>query len=599
MRRVILAVLLTALLTGSATSIILIREVAAASQFLIKNLIQVTDGSSFNRPGSLIRNANGSFLLYSACCDPTAGDKHYLEVSLSQNGSIWSNPQRLPFTPNCVFPSAIQDHNGMYWLAWEHQHNGADSILIANSSNGVVWSDPFQVSSGVNCRPSLMQDRNGVYWVAYEDNSWGPEDIIVRSSADGANWSAPIYVTERGDDYCDLMASMIQDSDGTYWILMARVPPVWDGGSRIWSSHSQDGITWSTPVKIETGMASYWPQLAQGSRGSYVMVWKEFCYSASGGDNIWISRSDDCLQWKAPQRLTDREENSLLTCLLVSGEEYYVVYDVWEGNEETIWLMVVKEAPVPPVARFTYSPKPCLLDGEMTFDASASYDLDGHIVSYRWDFGDGSTAEGSTATHSYSSAGNYTVTLMVVDNDNRASTTSQVLRVNVETAFRGPIVIYIQGSRTVAGQGVAVGFNVGIENLGAMTETYDLTLLTGTTVIATFENITQPGETLTTLSATWDTTGVAAGFYTINTQITNHRGETDTIHAYNLEVCVSIRGDVDGNFGVDIYDIVLTASVYGLQNTAPLYNPNCDTNGDGSIDIFDIVTVASNYGNHL
>jgi hypothetical protein len=599
MRRLVLAVLLTALLTGSATSAIFIREVTAASLFIVKDLVQVTDGSSFNRPGALVRNADGSFLLYSACCDPTEGDKHYMEVSFSQSGSVWSSPQRLPFEPNCVYPSAIQDRNGTYWLAWEYQHWGSVGILIANSSDGFVWSDPFQVSSGVNARPSLIQDDDGVYWVAYEDNSEGPEDIVVRCSEDGVNWSAPIYVTERGDDYSDIMASLFQDSNGTYWMVMTRIPPAWDGGGRIWSSHSSDGVNWTRPAKIETNMESHSPHLVQGPSGTYVMVWKEFCCSPSGGDNVWISRSDDCIQWAVPQRLTDREENSLLTCLLASGEEYYMVYDVWQGNEETIWLMTLEEAPIPPAARFTYSPKPCLLEGEMTFDASASSDRDGHIVSYRWDFGDGSTAEGCVATHSYSSAGNYTVTLMVVDNDNRASTTSQVLQVDVERAFRGPIVIHIQGSRTVAGQGVAVGFDVGIENLGAITETYDLALLTGTTVIATFENVTQPGETLTNLSATWDTTAFAAGFYTISAQITNHRGETDTIHAYNLDICVSIRGDVDGNFKVDIYDVVLTASVYGLHKTAPLYNANCDLNGDGTIDILDIVTVASNYGNSL
>ena len=50
-----------------------------------------------------------------------------------------------------------------------------------------------------------------------------------------------------------------------------------------------------------------------------------------------------------------------------------------------------------------------------TFDATASTDPDGTITDYRWDFGDGTTATGVTATHQYTAAGNYPVTLTVVD----------------------------------------------------------------------------------------------------------------------------------------------------------------------------------------
>jgi parallel beta-helix repeat protein len=50
----------------------------------------------------------------------------------------------------------------------------------------------------------------------------------------------------------------------------------------------------------------------------------------------------------------------------------------------------------------------------VSFDAGASTDNVG-IVSYEWDFGDGSEGTGKTATHAYTSAGEYTVTLTVKD----------------------------------------------------------------------------------------------------------------------------------------------------------------------------------------
>ncbi|MEW6069721.1 MAG: PKD domain-containing protein [Candidatus Thermoplasmatota archaeon] len=49
------------------------------------------------------------------------------------------------------------------------------------------------------------------------------------------------------------------------------------------------------------------------------------------------------------------------------------------------------------------------------FDASRSYDPDGKIVNWTWDFGDGSKGYGETINHIYRALGNYTVTLTVRD----------------------------------------------------------------------------------------------------------------------------------------------------------------------------------------
>ncbi|WP_457591413.1 PKD domain-containing protein, partial [Geoglobus sp.] len=82
-----------------------------------------------------------------------------------------------------------------------------------------------------------------------------------------------------------------------------------------------------------------------------------------------------------------------------------------------------------PHADFTYSPaNPAVVD-TVIFDASPSYDRDGAVVSYAWDFGDGTTASGVTASHTYSSPGTYTVNLTVTDNDGLSSTTSKQITV--------------------------------------------------------------------------------------------------------------------------------------------------------------------------
>ena len=51
----------------------------------------------------------------------------------------------------------------------------------------------------------------------------------------------------------------------------------------------------------------------------------------------------------------------------------------------------------------------------VNFDGSASHDPDGEIISYDWDFGDGTIGSEDTVSHTFSDPGVYTVTLTVTD----------------------------------------------------------------------------------------------------------------------------------------------------------------------------------------
>jgi len=77
---------------------------------------------------------------------------------------------------------------------------------------------------------------------------------------------------------------------------------------------------------------------------------------------------------------------------------------------------------------------------EVTFDGTGSFDPDGgNIVSYAWDFGDGNTGIGATPTNVYATAGSYTVTLTVTDDEGEvsapATTTAEIAMDEAPTAL--------------------------------------------------------------------------------------------------------------------------------------------------------------------
>jgi len=78
-----------------------------------------------------------------------------------------------------------------------------------------------------------------------------------------------------------------------------------------------------------------------------------------------------------------------------------------------------------PVAQFAALPPRGDAPLTVQFDAQGSYDSDGQIISWQWDFGDGEIGVGIVVSHRYIVPGSYTVRLTV--NDNRGSTVSSTL----------------------------------------------------------------------------------------------------------------------------------------------------------------------------
>ena len=108
-----------------------------------------------------------------------------------------------------------------------------------------------------------------------------------------------------------------------------------------------------------------------------------------------------------------------------------VVNDGKVNSDPSITTAEIAEVNDPPVAD-AGPDQSVLIDEMVTFDGSGSYDPDGSIDSYTWDFDDETTGSGITATHTYSVTGTYAVTLTVTDNGSLTATDTAMITVTEE-----------------------------------------------------------------------------------------------------------------------------------------------------------------------
>jgi len=115
--------------------------------------------------------------------------------------------------------------------------------------------------------------------------------------------------------------------------------------------------------------------------------------------------------------------------------EYWSIDWASPSNEETPHktLTEIKLDKTPPTANAGQD-QTVNVRATVTFDAGASTDNVG-IVSYEWNFGDGTTGIGKTTTHTYANTGNYTVTLTVKDAAGNSATHSITVTVRSAEAF--------------------------------------------------------------------------------------------------------------------------------------------------------------------
>ncbi len=138
-----------------------------------------------------------------------------------------------------------------------------------------------------------------------------------------------------------------------------------------------------------------------------------------------------------------------------------------------------------------------------TFTATANGDVASQPIEYRWDFGDGQTGTGLSATHSYSQAGTYTVTFTAT---NSGSTDSGTCEVRVIAPSEIVTITANKNTVSICDPDPSVRFSANVRGDAPLSYRWDF------------------GDGSTSSEATPSHTYAAEGTYTVTLTLTNAGG---------------------------------------------------------------------------
>ncbi len=194
------------------------------------------------------------------------------------------------------------------------------------------------------------------------------------------------------------------------------------------------------------------------------------------------------------------------------------------GNYDTDTVTITVEDQTPPTAVVEGDKTTVTIGETISFDGSSSSD-NFNVTSYSWDFGDGNTDTGETATHSYSSAGNYTVILTVTDAAGNSDTDTINITVEEEAQDTEPPVADAGADKTVnVGENFTLDASASSDNMELENYTW------------TIKGEEYQGEQLTYNFS-------SKGNYTVTLTVEDGAGNTDTD---TVNITVEKQQDTDG-----------------------------------------------------
>ncbi|HYY48911.1 MAG TPA: PKD domain-containing protein, partial [Thermoplasmata archaeon] len=495
------------------------------------------------------------------------------------NSDVTTNAQTEP----SIAVDPVDNH--LIHAVWTDNRNAATTgpdIYYINSTNGGQSFTPPSVR--LNTDPGAAEqgspaiavapDRSvDVVWRDPSNSGKGPDIYLLKSVTRGASWGTRVIVNRDGGNAAQQEPAIAVNATGAIFVAFtdsqfASTAP------DISATVSTDGGA-SFPVAVKVNDDTGAVQQAQPSLalvGNRVQIaWSDYRTGGAYPYAIYTSSSADGLSWSPNVRVngdTGRNFEANPSVGLDAAGDVFVAWASWSVVSLfpfPILQQALLASTLDVVAPAANAGPATSVDqgAAATFDGSGSSDNLG-IASSVWDFGDGSTATGSAATHSYADAGTYTATLTVWDYSGNMATATRAITVR-DTAAPVPRG---GGDRTVdEGQALFFDGSASGDNVGVTSYLWDF------------------GDGATATTATANHVYAKPGSYTAKLTVTDAAGNTAsstfivTVRSSVLLTYIEVLGAVVGLLA--ILAGLLTWMLLGMRKkerepagaTSPMGNP--------------------------
>jgi hypothetical protein len=264
------------------------------------------------------------------------------------------------------------------------------SLNLDTALIGAYWGDGNEVDSG----SSYVFIRTGTTWI---------QQAKLLASDGAADDLFGYYVSLDGDTA--LIGTYADDdngaSSGSAYVFI-RTGTTWAQQQKILAS---DGATfdffgYSVALSDNTAFIGATQNIGNGyySGSMYVFIRQQ---------NTWMQQ--------AKLIASDGAAGDCFGCSVSLDSNTAFIGGFWDddnGNDSgSTYIFTIETENQPPVANFSWA----LVDLFAHFNASSSYDPDGNITAWIWEFGDSTAGAGEIVNHIYHSSGTYNVALTVID----------------------------------------------------------------------------------------------------------------------------------------------------------------------------------------
>lgn len=380
---------------------------------------------------------------------------------------------------------AVASDRSVY-VAWDDPRNGGrgrDIYFSKSTDLGATWAPNIFVNddSGGTGQdsPTIAVDEAGTVYIAWSDGraaGTAPDIFSTRSTNGGSTFTANVKVND------DLAAAFqyfpsLSANAGTVQVMWSDSRTIGSTGVDVFTTSSPDGVTWGENIRANDdtifGNDQIYPSVAVGEAGDVFAAWTDERFSgqdvfaavldvhapnAAAPASMSVSQgvmvSFDCTGSSDNLGIAGYEWDFGDGASAVGGtaNHVYSTPDAYtatctvqdrSGNTDVTIIAVTVLDTEDPVARG--GGDRAVSEGQSVFfDAGASTDNVG-VVSYEWDFGDGTTSTEAAGSHDYARPGTFAVSLSVRDEAGNEDTATMTVVVRAVSPKPSELLAAIQG----------------------------------------------------------------------------------------------------------------------------------------------------------